>query len=114
MIWTSAPTEDGPWTDSAEWRARVAAELPPGQAPRQGHLVVHEGHLVRLTDRDRPAVAAAGPGVLAMGWNGDAASLRERVARTAAAGVTEIVYVPAGPDPDRELRAFAAAMAPVR
>ncbi|MEZ0115920.1 5,10-methylenetetrahydromethanopterin reductase [Catenulispora sp. EB89] len=158
VIWTSAPTSHGPWTDSAllrfgtvldpgeshtdqrvleaagpgyaaialhaaweqdltaidqlpggaEWRTEVEAELPPGQ----GHLAVHEGHLVRLTDRDRPAVAAAGPGIFALGWNGDASSLRDRIVRTAAAGVTEIVYVPAGPDPDRELRAFAAAMTP--
>lgn len=160
VIWTVAPTADGPWADTAllrfgtvldvgedptsrrvveaagpgyaamvlhaawqhdptsvdqlpggaQWRARVEDEQPQGH----GHLVVHEGHLVRLTDRDRPAVAAAGAGIAALGWTGDAERLRERFAQAAAAGVTEVLYIPAGPDPGRELTAFAAAVTPRR
>jgi 5,10-methylenetetrahydromethanopterin reductase len=155
VIWTVAPTADGPWADTAllrfgtvldpgedhtdprvveaagpgyaamavhaawqrdpaavdripggaQWRAEVEAEQPR----EHGHLVAHEGHLVRLTDRDRPAVTAAGAGITAMGWTGDAAGLQERLAGSAAAGVTEVVYIPAGPDPVRELTSFAAA-----
>jgi 5,10-methylenetetrahydromethanopterin reductase len=34
-------------------------------------------------------------------------ALRKRLADVANAGVTEVVYQPAGPEPERELRAFA-------
>jgi 5,10-methylenetetrahydromethanopterin reductase len=54
-------------------------------------------------------VAAAGPGILEPGWTGDAASIAARFEKAGAAGVTEIVYVPAGPDIPGELTAFAAA-----
>jgi 5,10-methylenetetrahydromethanopterin reductase len=91
-----------------EWRAALAAERPP----HEQHLIVHQGHLTSLTDRDQALVAAAGPGLLAVGWSGDAATIAERTDETAAEGVTEVVYVPAGPDPDRELTAFAAAARP--
>jgi 5,10-methylenetetrahydromethanopterin reductase len=88
------------------WRAALEAERPAGER----HLVAHQGHLQSLTERDQLLVDAAGPGLLAPGWSGDAATIRRRIDEAAAAGVTEVVYVPAGPDLDRELTAFAAAV----
>lgn len=88
-----------------EWRAVIEAERPEGQR----HLIVHQGHLSQLTERDRDLVAAAGPTLLNVGWTGDSASLAARFDQAGAAGVTEIVYVPAGPDIAGELSAFAAA-----
>jgi 5,10-methylenetetrahydromethanopterin reductase len=64
---------------------------------------------VTVTDRDRPLLDAAGEGLLASGWTGDAASVRERLVDAATAGITEILYTPAGPDVERELEAFAGA-----
>lgn len=89
----------------AEWWAGIEAERPEGQR----HLAVHEGHLVTVTDRDRPLLDAGGERLLATGWTGDAASVRERFAGLPDAGVTEVLYAPAGPDIERELEAFAAA-----
>jgi 5,10-methylenetetrahydromethanopterin reductase len=40
---------------------------------------------------------------------GTAEQVSERIAQFAAAGVTEVVYQPAGSDIERELRAFASA-----
>jgi 5,10-methylenetetrahydromethanopterin reductase len=88
-----------------EWRASIEAERPEGHR----HLVVHQGHLSQLTERDRGVVAAAGPAILESGWTGDAASTAARFDEAGAAGVTEIVYVPAGPDVPDELMTFAAA-----
>lgn len=105
--WQQDPATTDRVPGGAQWRARVEAEEPR----ERGHLIVHEGHLNRLTERDRPAVAAAGAGITAMGWTGDAATLRERFELAEAAGVTEVVYIPAGPDVERELGAFRAASA---
>jgi 5,10-methylenetetrahydromethanopterin reductase len=103
--WQHAPHSVDAVPGGAGWRAALERERPPAER----HLVAHQGHLRSLTDRDRALVAAAGPALLEPGWTGDATSLRDRIRRAAAAGVTEPVYVPAGPDPRRELAAFAAA-----
>jgi 5,10-methylenetetrahydromethanopterin reductase len=83
-----------------EWRARVE-EVPEAQR----HLAVHEDHLVRVTDRDRPLLN--GDVLPAFTWTGTAADLRARLEPLAASGVTEILYAPLGPDVPRELRTFA-------
>ncbi|WP_329252908.1 LLM class flavin-dependent oxidoreductase [Actinoallomurus sp. NBC_01490] len=88
-----------------EWRAAIGAARPEGQH----HLIVHQGHLSRLTGRDRALVTAAGPAILEYGWTGDAASVAARSDEAGTAGVTEVVYVPAGPDVPGELEAFAEA-----
>jgi 5,10-methylenetetrahydromethanopterin reductase len=83
----------------AAWRAeleRVPVHLR--------HLAIHEDHLVHVTERDRPLLS--GEGLTAFTWTGDAATLRARLEATAAAGTTEILYQPCGPDVERELRAF--------
>jgi 5,10-methylenetetrahydromethanopterin reductase len=89
----------------AEWLGRIEAERPE----RELHLAVHEGHLVTITERDRPLLAAAGEQILETGWTGYAASIAARMTAVGAAGITEVVYGPAGPDIPRELEAFAAA-----
>ena len=50
-IWEFAPDAVAGMPGGAEWLERVAADRPEGQR----HLAVHEGHLVTVTDRDRPA-----------------------------------------------------------
>jgi 5,10-methylenetetrahydromethanopterin reductase len=89
----------------AEWLRRIKAERPE----RERHLAVHEGHLVTVTERDQPLLAAAGEQILETGWTGDAASIAARMAAVGAVGITEVVYGPAGPDIERELEAFAIA-----
>ncbi|MFC4585338.1 LLM class flavin-dependent oxidoreductase [Sphaerisporangium corydalis] len=90
-----------------QWRAAIEAERPEGQR----HLVVHQGHLSELTERDRAVVTAAGPAITQAGWTGDDASIAVRFDQAGAARVTEVVYVPAGPDIPGELEAFARAAA---
>ena len=82
-----------------EWRAeleRIPVHLR--------HLATHEDHLVNVPDRDRPLLS--GEGLTSFTWTGEAAALRARLDATAAAGTTEILYQPCGPDIERELRAF--------
>ncbi len=103
----------------SEWAPEVVDSLPGGsewlqrletdRSREERHLAVHEGHLVSITDRDWPLVAAAGEQILGTGWTGDAASVSARMDAVGAQGITEVVYGPAGPDIRRELRAFAAA-----
>jgi 5,10-methylenetetrahydromethanopterin reductase len=95
----------------------LAERLPNGPAwaaayddvpAAERHLTLHDGHLVAVTERDRPFVTGevlAGDG-LAL----SPAALRDRLAELADRGATEIAYQPAGPDVPRELEAFAAAM----
>ena len=87
------------------WLDGLRAARPAGQL----HLGVHEGHVCSLTDRDRRAIHEAGPGILEYGWTGTAAKIRSAAANSAALGVTEIVYTPAGPDVVGEIDAFAKA-----
>jgi 5,10-methylenetetrahydromethanopterin reductase len=91
----------------AKWRADVEGERPEGER----HLGVHEGHVVTVTDRDRALLDAAGPALLDAGWTGDRERVHARLRDVEAAGVTEVIYTPAGPDIGRELEAFASAAA---
>ncbi len=84
-----------------EWRAeleRIPVHLR--------HLATHEDHLVNVPERDRPLLS--GVGLTTFTWTGEADVLRARLDATAAAGTTEILYQPCGPDVARELRAFMA------
>jgi 5,10-methylenetetrahydromethanopterin reductase len=87
-----------------EWRLRVEAELPEGQR----HLV-HRGHLVAVSERDRSLLDSAGPFLATMSWVGTAETIRARIDTAAARGATGIMYAPAGSDIPRELRTFARA-----
>jgi len=86
------------------WREAVEA-YPESER----HLVIHEGHLVKANPRDEPYVADLIPLASATGLTGTAEQISQRVVELSAAGVTEIVYQPAGSDIERELRAFASA-----
>lgn len=71
------------------------------------YLAMHTGHLVHVNEHD--AAAVSGELITSYGLAGDAAAWRERLVQLEEAGATEIAYQPAGPDPVRELEAFAAA-----
>ena len=90
----------------AEWRAAIEAARPEGER----HLAVHEGHATHVTDRDRAAIDAAGDLLGGFGWVGAIDDVRARAEAAFAAGATELLYTPAGPDIAREMRAFASAV----
>lgn len=100
--WESSPEAADLFPGGAEWRAKLESMRPEGQR----HLAVHEGHATTVTDLDRILVDAAGDGVVGMGWVAEADAIRQKVAEAEAAGTTEIIYAPSGPDIARELRAF--------
>jgi 5,10-methylenetetrahydromethanopterin reductase len=85
----------------AEWRATVEQQPEPAR-----HLAVHEGHLVHVTERDSSLLD--GDALASFTWTAPADQLRARLDSLEAAGGTEILYAPMGPDVPRELRAFAA------
>jgi 5,10-methylenetetrahydromethanopterin reductase len=87
--------------NGSEWRQR-AEQVPE----RTRHLAIHANHLVDLNDLDQGLVT--GEVVDALGMAMDADGWRARLASSEQAGVSEIVYQPAGPDIARELAVFAA------
>jgi 5,10-methylenetetrahydromethanopterin reductase len=99
--------------------ADAARSLPGGDTwvaaieaipERERHLATHEGHLVRVTPRDEPAVKQAVDLIPAMSFSGTPDVLRKKVDDLASAGVTEIAYQPSGPDVPGELRRMATAL----
>jgi 5,10-methylenetetrahydromethanopterin reductase len=104
-LWDLAPDAVVHVPGGAEWHQLVKAERPEGER----HLVVHQGHLSTVTDRDRSLVAAAGKAILECGWSGDPDSIAARMDEAGELGITEVIYIPAGPDVPAELEAFAAA-----
>ncbi len=103
--WEFSPGAVDSLPGGAEWRRRIESERSEGER----HLAVHEGHVEAIPERERFLLDAAGPLLTQSGWTGDEAAVRAKVERAAAAGANEIVYMPAGPDIPRELRAFARA-----
>ncbi len=83
----------------AEWRKGLE-KIPENVR----HLALHDDHLVRVTERDRPLLD--GELLKAFTWTGPAAEVRMRIDALADAGATEILYAPMGPDVARELRTF--------
>src|SRR5207245_1198550 len=63
----------------------------------------------RAASRATPLLDEAGAALLGSGWTGYRASVRARLDQAEAAGATEVIYTPAGPDIARELEAFASA-----
>lgn len=86
------------WRETAE---RVLA----GSPERTRHLAVHEGHLMEANEIDREVIT--GDMLEALGYALDRSAWRRRLDDIEAAGVTELVYQPAGSDIQRELIAFA-------
>jgi 5,10-methylenetetrahydromethanopterin reductase len=70
------------------------------------HLAVH---LVKPDRRHTVYLARLTSSASSFALTGTCTQVSEKIARYAAAGVTELVYQPAGPDIERELRAFARA-----
>jgi 5,10-methylenetetrahydromethanopterin reductase len=87
-----------------DWLARVDVDRALGER----HLAGHEGHLVTVTDRDRPLVGVAGEALLEGRLTGSPSEVSSQLEVVRAAGVTEVAYNPTGPDIARELEAFAA------
>jgi 5,10-methylenetetrahydromethanopterin reductase len=106
-IWEFAPAMLADLPGGADWLARIEAEREPGER----HLAVHEGHLTVVTPRDLPLLTQAGERILQTGWTGDAGAVRARFDEAGAAGVTEVLYMAAGPDIPGELAAMADARA---
>lgn len=82
-----------------DWLAAYA-DVPRAER----HLAIHDLHLIGVNERDRAFIT---PEFMAMmGSAFTPAELRDRNAQLEAAGATEIVYQPAGPDIERELETF--------
>jgi 5,10-methylenetetrahydromethanopterin reductase len=101
--WESAPEAVDGFPGGAEWRAKLESLRPEGER----HLAVHEGHATTVTDLDRILVEAAGDAIVGIGWVAEADAIRTKLADAEAAGTTEIIFAPSGPDIARELRVFA-------
>jgi 5,10-methylenetetrahydromethanopterin reductase len=87
-----------------QWQAVVERT-----APGERHLAVHEQHCVGLNQADQAAWDAGGYTMLEQATiSGTADQIRARLGEVAAAGVTELVYQPCGPDVRRELEVFMA------
>ena len=67
------------------------------------HLAMHELHLVGVNEHDAPFVTPELMSTLDVAWS--PTELRSRLAGLEAAGITEVVYQPAG-DIERELSAY--------
>jgi 5,10-methylenetetrahydromethanopterin reductase len=85
---------------------RTAIEQVPEE---RRHLAVHEDHLVRVSDRDLPAITEASSLLPTLTLTGPADDVRQRIEQLSAMGVTEIAYQPAGPDIVGELERFRSA-----
>jgi len=92
------------WIDTLprgdEWRAMI--ERFPEDTR---HLKTHELHVVAVSDHDRPFIDPAAAAAASL--TGTRNELRGRLQALEAAGATEVLWQPAGPDIERELRSFA-------
>jgi 5,10-methylenetetrahydromethanopterin reductase len=104
-MWEGNPESVDGLPGGVEWRKSLE-ELPENER----HLAVHEDHLVRVTERDR--VILHSDLIPSFTWTAPAADLRARLEALEAAGATEVLYGPMGPDVSRELRAFMAMATP--
>jgi 5,10-methylenetetrahydromethanopterin reductase len=86
-----------------EWLAELHA-VPE----HRRHLVLHEDHFLAVTHRDAPLIT--GDLITGFTWTAVAPEIRAKADAFLAQGGTEIVYGAHGPDVDRELDAFRAAV----
>jgi 5,10-methylenetetrahydromethanopterin reductase len=103
--WEALPAAVDGFPAGAQWRTELESLRPETER----HLAVHEGHATTVTDLDRILVDAAGDGIVGLGWVAEADGIRTKLKESEAAGSTEIVFAPSGPDIKRELRVFAEA-----
>lgn len=85
--------------NGAAWRAMIE-QFPADER----HLYLHQDHCYRVSDHDRPLLDV--PNMAPMTFTGTVAELRERAAGLETAGVSELLYLPLGPDMEREMRAM--------
>jgi len=109
-LWARQPEAVDAMPGGAAWRSRIESERPEGQR----HLAVHDGHCTHVVDRDETIFDALGEDVAWVGWVGSAEDVRKRAEASAAAGVSEILYTPAGTDLERDTRAFYQAVTPLQ
>ena len=109
-LWARQPEAVDTMPGGAAWRSQIESERPEGQR----HLAVHDGHCTHVVDRDETIFDALGEDVAWVGWVGSAEDVRKRAEASAAAGVSEILYTPAGTDLERETRAFYQAVTPLQ
>ncbi len=109
-LWARQPEAIDAMPGGAAWRSRIESERPEGQR----HLAVHDGHCTHVVDRDETIFDALGEDVAWVGWVGSAEDVRKRAEASAAAGVSEILYTPAGTDLERDTRAFYQAVTPLQ
>lgn len=94
---------DGVVGDSAE--ARVYEEYIATFPESVRHLEVHRGHLIEVTDAERPLIT---PELVKKATgSGTAAEVEAALAEIEGAGVEGVLYGPMGHDIPRELQAFA-------
>ena len=80
-----------------------------GQIPGEArHLQLHEGHLTELNAIDRQVLTPESLRIASI--LGTPAQVRDQVGALSNAGVTEVAYQPMGPNIERELEAFMAAL----
>jgi 5,10-methylenetetrahydromethanopterin reductase len=101
--WEADPAALDGFPAGPQWRT----ELETSRSEAERHLTVHEGHATTVTDLDRILVDAAGDGIVGLGWVAEAEGIRAKLKESEAAGSTEIIFAPSGPDVERELRVFA-------
>jgi 5,10-methylenetetrahydromethanopterin reductase len=106
--WEANPAAVTSLPGGKEWFEKIAAARPE----RERHLAVHDGHVTHLGAADRAALATFAGQIPWYGWVGEAEAIRKRADEAAAAGATEILYVPSGDDLLREAEAFYRAMNP--
>jgi len=109
-LWARQPEAVDAMPGGAAWRSRIESERPEGQR----HLAVHGGHCTHVVDRDETIFDALGEDVAWVGWVGSAEDVLKRAEASAAAGVSEILYTPAGTDLERDTRAFYQAVTPLQ
>jgi len=99
--------------------AKSVDALPGGRAWRESiealpvasrHLAVHSGHLVEANEHDREHVNELMELVRIRSFTGSPHEVRAQLEALSKCGVTEVAYQPAGPNLERELRAFASAV----
>ena len=109
-LWLQSNERVDAMPGGAAWRAAMESERPEGQR----HLAVHDGHCTHVVEKDRHIFDAAGDDIAWLGWVGSAEEVRKSAEASAAAGISEILYTPAGSDLEREGRAFYEAVAPLQ
>ena len=100
--------EFGPLAGSPEIAGYFAAVGDVDQTRR--HLVIHQRHLIDLTDLDRRFITERA--IRSFTITGTRDEVKQKLDAFSEAGATAVLYQPAGPDIPRELAAFAEVAGP--